>query len=51
MVMVGYEGNLAENPFVMTSLYPKPQEDISYTNDNNDIKVIATRSGKYACFY
>jgi type VI secretion system secreted protein VgrG len=23
MVMVGYEGNLAENPFVMTCLYPK----------------------------
>jgi type VI secretion system secreted protein VgrG len=50
MVMVGYEGNLAENPFVMTSLYPKPQEDISYTNDNNDIKVIATRSGNMLVF-
>jgi type VI secretion system secreted protein VgrG len=29
----------------MTSLYPKPEEDISYTSENNDIKVIATRSG------
>ncbi|GGN08913.1 hypothetical protein GCM10010967_50880 [Dyadobacter beijingensis] len=45
VVMVGYEGNLAENPFVMNSLYPKPEEDISYTSDHNDIKVIATRSG------
>jgi uncharacterized protein involved in type VI secretion and phage assembly len=45
MVMIGYEGNLAENPFVMTSLYPKPEEDIKYTSDDNDIKVIATRSG------
>lgn len=45
MVMIGYENNLAENPFVMTSLYPKPEEDISYTPENNDFKVIATRSG------
>jgi type VI secretion system secreted protein VgrG len=50
MVMIGYEGNLAENPFVMTSLYPKPQEDIDYTPDNNDIKVIATRSGNMVVF-
>lgn len=50
MVMVGYEGNLAENPFVMTCLYPKPEEDISYTSDNNDIKVIATRSGNMVIF-
>ncbi|GGH52102.1 hypothetical protein GCM10007423_56180 [Dyadobacter endophyticus] len=50
MVMVGYEGNLAENPFVMTCLYPKPEEDINYTSDNNDIKVIATRSGNMVIF-
>ncbi|TLU98008.1 type VI secretion system Vgr family protein [Dyadobacter luticola] len=50
MVMVGYEGNLAENPFVMTSLYPKPKEEINYTNDNNDIKVVATRSGNMMVF-
>lgn len=50
MVMVGYEGNLAENPFVMTCLYPKPEEDINYTSDNNDIKIIATRSGNMVIF-
>lgn len=50
MVMIGYEGNLAENPFVMTSLYPKPEEDIRYTSENNDIKVIATRSGNMLIF-
>ncbi|MCF2490478.1 type VI secretion system Vgr family protein [Dyadobacter sp. CY347] len=50
MVMIGYEGNLAENPFVMTSLYPKPSEEINYTSDNNDIKVIATRSGNMFVF-
>jgi type VI secretion system secreted protein VgrG len=50
MVMVGYEGNLAENPFVMTTLYPKPKEDTQYTNDNNDLKVIATRSGNMMIF-
>ncbi|MGX5855837.1 type VI secretion system Vgr family protein [Dyadobacter jiangsuensis] len=50
MVMIGYEGNLAENPFVMTCLYPKPEEDINYTSDNNDIKVIATRSGNMVIF-
>ncbi|MCE7062914.1 type VI secretion system Vgr family protein [Dyadobacter sp. CY343] len=50
MVMIGYEGNLAENPFVLTSLYPKPEEDIAYTSDNNDVKIIATRSGNMVVF-
>ena len=50
MVMVGYEGNLAENPFVMTCLYPKPEEDVNYTSENNDLKVIATRSGNMIVF-
>jgi uncharacterized protein involved in type VI secretion and phage assembly len=50
MVMVGYEGNLAENPFVMTCLYPKPEEDIDYSPEDNDVKVIATRSGNMIIF-
>lgn len=50
MVMVGYEANLAENPFVMTCLYPKSEEDVNYTSDNNDLKVIATRSGNMIVF-
>ncbi|QRR03017.1 type VI secretion system Vgr family protein [Dyadobacter sandarakinus] len=50
MVMVGYEGNLAENPFVLTTLYPKPKEQTSYTHKNNDVKVLATRSGNMMVF-
>jgi uncharacterized protein involved in type VI secretion and phage assembly len=50
MVMVGYEGNLAENPFVVTTLYPKSADGAEYTNDNNDIKVIGTRSGNMLIF-
>ncbi|WP_353722882.1 phage baseplate assembly protein V [Dyadobacter sp. 676] len=50
MVMVGYEGNLAENSFVLTCLYPKSGEDINYSPENNDLKVIATRSGNMVIF-
>lgn len=39
-----------ENPFVMTCLYPKSEEDVNYTSDNNDLKVIATRSGNMIVF-
>lgn len=50
-VVVGYELNLAENPFVVTSLYPKPGEEINYTSENNEKKVIGTRSGNTLLFY
>lgn len=50
MVMIGYEGNLAEKPFVVTTLYPKPDDDTKYTNDKNDLKVIGTRSGNVIIF-
>lgn len=49
-VLVGYEQNLAENPVVLTSLYRKPDEDINYSSTNNDLKVIATRSGNMLVF-
>ncbi len=44
-VMIGYEGNLAELAYVITSLYPKPTGDIKYTHPNNKYKAIATREG------
>ncbi len=49
-VLVGYEQTLAENPVVLTSLYRKPDDDINYSPSNNDLKVIATRSGNMILF-
>ncbi|GHB52120.1 type VI secretion system Vgr family protein [Persicitalea jodogahamensis] len=49
-VLVGYEQNLAENPVVLTSLYRKPDDDTDYSPPDNDLKVIATRSGNMIIF-
>ena len=49
-VMIGYEGNLAELAYVMTSLYPKPKGDTKYTHPDNETKVITTKSGNIIGF-
>lgn len=49
-VMIGYEGNLAELAYVITSLYPKPKGDIKYTHPDNETKVITTKSGNLIGF-
>ncbi|WP_128548707.1 type VI secretion system Vgr family protein [Larkinella soli] len=49
-VMVSYEGNLAELPFILTGLYPKSNDGTSYTTDNNGLKVITTREGTSVVF-
>ncbi|GAA4395402.1 phage baseplate assembly protein V [Nibrella viscosa] len=43
-VMIGYEGNLAELPFVLTGLYPK-NDNFSYTSRDNTQKIIKTKGG------
>ncbi len=48
-VLVGYEQNLAENPVVLTSLYPKKGK-IDYSPGGNATKVIATSSGNVVLF-
>ncbi|MGA0560236.1 type VI secretion system Vgr family protein [Larkinella sp. VNQ87] len=49
-VMIGYESNLAEYPFVLTSLYPK-KEGIRYTESGNVRKVIQTKGGNQISLY
>jgi len=48
-VVIGYENNRAEWPFVLGSLYPK-KEGVSYTNSGNNLKTIQTRSGNQILF-
>lgn len=43
-VMVGYEGNQPECPFIFTSLYPK-KDGMRYRKGNNDEKLIYTKAG------
>ncbi|GAB2790086.1 phage baseplate assembly protein V [Rhabdobacter roseus] len=49
-VMVAYESNLAEYPFVLTSLYPK-KDGVSYTQRNNLQKYIQTKGGNQISLY
>ncbi|MCW3788868.1 type VI secretion system Vgr family protein [Plebeiibacterium sediminum] len=44
-VMVGFEGNNVEMPFVIGSLYNGTLKVDEFTTENNDAKVIRTRSG------
>ncbi len=44
-VMVGFEGNNVEMPFVIGSLYNGTLKVDEFTTDTNDAKVIRTRSG------
>ncbi|OAB78733.1 hypothetical protein ULVI_09125 [Cochleicola gelatinilyticus] len=44
-VIIGFEGGNAERPFVMGSLYNKSAGSGSFSNSNNDLKAIKTRSG------
>ena len=48
-VMVSFEGGNAEKPFVLGSHY-NGNEKSGYTTENNDLKVIKTRSGHYLEF-
>ncbi|MCY7352991.1 MAG: phage baseplate assembly protein V [Cytophagaceae bacterium] len=43
-VMVAYESNLAEYPFVLTSFYPKTNGN-TYTQRDNILKLIQTKGG------
>ncbi|GAB4024296.1 type VI secretion system Vgr family protein [Spirosoma gilvum] len=49
-VMIGYESNLAEYPYVMTSLYPK-KNGIDYTYRDNIQKTIQTKAGNKISLY
>ncbi|GAB4044066.1 type VI secretion system Vgr family protein [Spirosoma litoris] len=49
-VMVGYESNLAEYPFVLTSLYPKNNR-VNYTQHDNVQKTIQTKGGNKISLY
>jgi type VI secretion system secreted protein VgrG len=49
-VMIAYESNLAEYPFVLTSLYPK-KDGVSYTERDNLLKVIQTKGGNQISLY
>ncbi|GAB3318783.1 hypothetical protein GCM10027299_10700 [Larkinella ripae] len=49
-VMIAYESNLAEYPFVLTSLYPK-KEGVHYTETDNLRKVIQTKGGNQIRLY
>ncbi|QDK80679.1 hypothetical protein EXU85_19535 [Spirosoma sp. KCTC 42546] len=49
-VMIGYESNLAEYPFIMTSLYPK-NNSVDYTQRDNVQKAIQTRGGNKISLY
>ena len=44
-VIVAFEGSNAEKPYVAGSLYHNNAKPESFTNENNDIKAIRTRSG------
>ena len=49
-VMIAYESNLAEYPFVLASLYPK-KDGVSYTQRNNLQKLIQTKGGNQISLY
>ncbi|GAB3947540.1 phage baseplate assembly protein V [Spirosoma harenae] len=49
-VMIGYESNLAEYPYVMTSLYPK-NDGVDYTYRDNIQKIIQTKAGNKISLY
>lgn len=49
-VLIGYESNLAEYPFVMTGLYPQ-KKGITYTQRNNVQKTIQTKGGNKISLY
>ncbi|WP_080055691.1 type VI secretion system Vgr family protein [Spirosoma aerolatum] len=49
-VMIGYESNLAEYPYVMTSLYPK-KDGVDYTYRDNIQKTIQTKAGNKISLY
>lgn len=44
-VMVGFEGDNAERPFIIGTLYHGNAKPDDWKTDNNDIKAIRTRSG------
>ncbi|WP_062058247.1 type VI secretion system Vgr family protein [Aquimarina longa] len=44
-VLVGFEGNNAERPYVMGALYTGTSNANDWKSDNNDIKAISSRSG------
>ncbi|MBD2701068.1 hypothetical protein IC229_10515 [Spirosoma sp. BT702] len=49
-VMIAYESNLAEYPYVLTSLYPK-NNDVDYTYRDNVQKTIQTKGGNKISLY
>lgn len=49
-VMIAYESNLAEYPFVLTSLYPK-NNGVDYTQRDNVQKTIQTKGGNQISLY
>ncbi|UFH52056.1 type VI secretion system Vgr family protein [Spirosoma sp. KNUC1025] len=49
-VMIAYESNLAEYPYVLTSLYPK-KSGTNYTQRNNVQKLIQTKGGNQISIY
>ncbi|AKD55102.1 type VI secretion system Vgr family protein [Spirosoma radiotolerans] len=49
-VMIAYESNLAEYPFVLTSLYPK-KSGVTYTQRDNVQKTIQTKGGNQISLY
>jgi uncharacterized protein involved in type VI secretion and phage assembly len=44
-VLVGFEGGNAEKPYIIGSLYHGKASPGGFSNENNDIKAIKTRSG------
>ncbi|MEM6844146.1 MAG: phage baseplate assembly protein V [Bacteroidota bacterium] len=44
-VLIGFEHNNPEKPFVISSLYNKDFNPSAWANDNNSMKVIKTQSG------
>ena len=49
-VMIAYESNLAEYPFVLTSMYPK-NNGVDYTQRDNVQKTIQTKGGNKISLY
>lgn len=49
-VMIAYESNLAEYPFVLTSLYPK-NDGVTYNQHDNVQKTIQTKGGNKISLY
>jgi len=49
-VLIGFEGNNAERPYVLGSLYTGAAQPGSFQSDGNDIKALKTRSGNQLVF-